>query len=490
MYQRPLSIAKKIFMALLSAAVGGVVALILAGVILLQSRPDLNVWHETQLDGEYSTDASVSDFKGYLEMEARLFRQLERQVLDQVPQADRGPIKRYHRGSLSDPGRWDRNWNRTFTLEAADPLAGVLLLHGMSDSPYSLHALGSRLNEKGAWVVGLRLPGHGTIPSGLVYLKWEDMAAAIRLAMNDLDNRVGDAPIYLVGYSTGGALAVEYALASLGDKTLPTVDKLVLVSPALGVTRLAALSVWQARLGRWLGLPKLNWNSILPEYNPFKYSSFAINGGEQVYRLTRTLRQRIDAARASGQLERFPPTLAFQSVVDATVSTPAVFTALYNRLDNPAHELVVFDINRQAGVEGLMTTDPLTRIRVSMGDGPPDYDYSLVTNENPSSARVVVQRQSGGSPAGPPETLSQQWPPDVHSLSHVALPFPPDDPLYGISEAVNSPGIALSKITPRGERGVITIPAAEVLRLKWNPFYDYLEQRVLTFFDLHDGTDS
>jgi hypothetical protein len=35
------------------------------------------------------------------------------------------------------------------------------------------------------------------------------------------------------------------------------------------------------------GLPKLAWNSILPEYNPFNYSSFAINGGDQVYRLAR-----------------------------------------------------------------------------------------------------------------------------------------------------------------------------------------------------------
>jgi hypothetical protein len=63
----------------------------------------------------------------------------------------------------------------------------------------------------------------------------------------------------------------------------------------------------------------------------------------------------------------------------------------------------------------------------------------------------------------------------------VALPFPPDDPLYGISPSVQSPGIALSKITLRGERGVIKIPADEMLRLKWNPFYDYLEQRVLAF---------
>jgi hypothetical protein len=80
--------------------------------------------------------------------------------------------------------------------------------------------------------------------------------------------------------------------------------------------------------------------------------------------------------------------------------------------------------------------------------------------------------------------LAWQWPAGVHSLSHIALPFPVDDPLYGVSDDVASPGIALSKITLHGERGVINIPAPEMLRLKYNPFYPYLEQRVLTFLQL------
>jgi hypothetical protein len=60
------------------------------------------------------------------------------------------------------------------------------------------------------------------------------------------------------------------ALATLDDPTLPPVEKIVLISPAIGGSRLAALFVWQARLGHWLGLPKLAWKNILPEYNPFK----------------------------------------------------------------------------------------------------------------------------------------------------------------------------------------------------------------------------
>ena len=63
---------------------------------------------------------------------------------------------------------------------------GVLLLHGLTDSPYSLRALALTLNAHGYRVLGLRLPGHGTAPSGLVTLKWQDMAAAARIAMAHL----------------------------------------------------------------------------------------------------------------------------------------------------------------------------------------------------------------------------------------------------------------------------------------------------------------
>jgi hypothetical protein len=46
---------------------------------------------------------------------------------------------------------------------------------------------------------------------------------------------------------------------------------MVLLSPEIGVIPLAALAIWQARLGHLLGLQKLEWNSILPEYEPYKY---------------------------------------------------------------------------------------------------------------------------------------------------------------------------------------------------------------------------
>ena len=43
-------------------------------------------------------------------------------------------------------------------------------------------------------------------------------------------------------------------------------------------------------------------------------------------------------------LAGFPPVLAFQSAVDATVSTSAVISTLFQRLPEGGHELIVYDV--------------------------------------------------------------------------------------------------------------------------------------------------
>jgi len=267
-------------------SLGGLVAVVAVFVLHMERRPDLKIWHTADLDAEFTTDAPVRSFKDYLTLEDRLFDQLEKRVYERLRPEDRHRLNRFSKNSLSDPKRWPTNWNRTFELPSESPTAGVLLVHGMSDSPYSLRTIGLRLNAEGVWVVGLRLPGHGTAPAGLVRVTWEDMAAAVLLAVRHLYEKIDERPLAIVGYSTGGALGVHYALTTLKDPHLPKIDRLVLVSPSIGVTPIAVLASWQARLGRLLGADKLAWNSILPEYDPFKYGSFAVNAGAQVYRLT------------------------------------------------------------------------------------------------------------------------------------------------------------------------------------------------------------
>ena len=77
-----------------------------------------------------------------------------------------------------------------------------------------------------------------------------------------------------------------------------------------------------------------------------------------------------------------------------------------------------------------------------------------------------------------------QGPKQVYSLSHVALPFRADDPLYGGDGSTDSPGIQLGNLSLRGERDILQIPASTMLRLRWNPFYNFMEDKLLTFLSL------
>lgn len=464
--------------------VGSLVTALAVYIYLLDKRPDLSVWHVADLDEEFTADSGISDFEQYLALEERLFAQLDSLVYDQVPAGPENAINRYSRGSLSDPGRWPLNWNRSFELDHERPAAGVLLLHGLSDSPYSLRALGETLHAAGATVLGLRIPGHGTAPSGLVETRWQDMAAAVRLAARHVSETVGDRPLYLVGYSNGGALAVAYALETLEDTSLPRVSGLVLLSPEIGVSPVAALAVWQGRLGHLLGLEKLAWNVLLPEYDPFKYGSFAVNAGDLAYRLTAHIQQRLGALQQGDRLADMPPILAFQSSVDATVTATALVANLFDRLPPAGHELVLFDINRRAEIGSLLREDPRTVFRPLLAKDTRSFDLTLVTNENPASNRVVALTTPAAARSPAALTYLDDWPAGVFSLSHVALPFSPLDPVYGGPAAADSPGIELGNLAPRGERGVLQVSGTDLLRLRWNPFYDYVESRVLNFIGL------
>jgi alpha-beta hydrolase superfamily lysophospholipase len=463
---------------------GSVILGLIIYISILDSRPDLSVWHHADLDEEFTIESNISSFSEYLELENRLFAQLDELVYAEVPQENRNTINRYSTGTRSDPGRWPVNWNRSFELRNEQPAAGILLLHGLSDSPYSMRAMGERLQNAGAWVLGLRIPGHGTAPSGLVEARWQDMAAAVRLAANYVQGTVGDKPFYIIGYSNGGALAVEYTLSALQETSLPRPSGVVLLSPQIGVSKIAALAVWQARLGHLLGLETVAWESVRPEYDPFKYGSFPVNAGDLAHRITKHIQKQLTIMQGTGELEKMPPILAFQSSVDATVTPQALVENLFARLPPTTHELVLFDINREIGVDQIIRHDPVTIFGPLLHKSKRGFDLTVVTNESKGSHRIVALRSEHGKEGSSTSAYLSEWPAGIFSLSHVALPFPPDDPVYGGPSALESPGIHLGNLNLRGERGVLRVSGTDLMRLRWNPFFDYMHSRTLKFMHL------
>ena len=203
--RRLLSILKRTTWYLFWAALGFVAGAAMLYINTVRSGPPLEIWHTEKLTGEFTAEraAEVASFADYLRLEDALFAELEEKIYANTATGPAYTLVRYSAGSASDPRRWERNWNRSFELSSEAPTGGVLLLHGMSDGPYSFRALGEALNRRGYWVVGLRMPGHGTAPSGLRTITVEDMAAAVRFGVEHLADKVGEAPIHLMGYSRG-----------------------------------------------------------------------------------------------------------------------------------------------------------------------------------------------------------------------------------------------------------------------------------------------
>ena len=463
------------------------IPLLLAGTLLLLvqgcSSVQLETWHTVRLTEEFTVDQAeeITTFADYLALEDRLFTQLDEEVYASSETGFEYRLNRYSPGSAADPRELKIDWNRSFELEAKQARGGVLLLHGMSDSPYALRTLGKALNQAGYQVVGMRMPGHGTAPSGLRFISRHDMAAAVRIGMRHLDQVLGGKPVHMVGYSTGAPLALEFALDALEGASAPVPASLTLVSPAIGIHGAAGMASFKDSLSIVPGLNSWSYLTVQREFDPFKYNSFATNAADVVHRLTRSVARRLRERAASSPEVILPPTIVFKSTVDATVTTDAVVDSLLKHLHPDRHELVLFDINRSilAGSRMLIEDPAPLTDRVMDADDLP-FAVSLITNEHEKTAAVMsVYKKPFSAQISSSTRQDTAWPPGVISLSHVALPIAPDDSIYGRFPPDDDDFIFLGQVAIQGERGLLQIPTDWILRLRYNPFYDYMESRLL-----------
>ncbi len=471
----------------LAAAVVLLATFAIGGAVSAMNRlPGLQPWHRliTGLEPRASDMDERFTLADYLGREAAVFEEAKKRV-DATVAIDADPAipNRYVAASRSAPARLPIDLNRTREQTPPQIRGGALLVHGLTDAPYSMRAIADRLHAAGYYTLSLRLQGHGTVPGGLVNATWEDWAAAVRMGARHTRQTIGDGlPLVLVGYSNGGALAINYVLETLGDDRLPAATKVVLVSPMVGVSPMARLARMISLLGPVPFFEKARWVDIVPEYNPVKYNSFPANAAVQTSRFTRAIQTSLARAAGDGRLARFPPVLAFQSVVDTTVSAPAVVYDLYDRLPEGRHELVLFDINRQSGVQAF--TRPGAVLPRLTSEGTRRYTVTLVTNTATDTPGVSAMTVAAGSTSLNSEALGLEWPRDMFSLSHIALPFPHDDPVYGGDSVYGEAGgVALGRVVPRGEKDVLVVPLDALMRVSWNPFFSYMAGRIERWLD-------
>lgn len=446
-----------------------------------QRGPKLELWHTFVPHDMDTAEIDKADWGDYVKAENLLFDEVKTHVTDKLEPGAQTPSNRYYSGSPIYPPHFSTDWNRSYILHPKGQTKGaVVLLHGLTDTPYSLRHIAENYSQRGYVAIGIRLPAHGTVPGALTDVKWQDWLAATRLAVRKAKILSGaDLPLHIVGFSNGGALAMKYTLDSLENPRLAKPDRVILISPMIGVTsfaRFAGVAGWPAIFPAFA---KSAWLGIVPEFNPFKYNSFPVNGGRQSYLLTAALQQQIARDARNNRLNQLPPILTFQSLMDSTVSTRAVVNALYNHLPKNGSEVVLFDLNHAANIGLLLRTSSYTALARLLPPPPRNYSVTIITNVSAKSDQTMALTTLAGQVNEIVAPTGLAYPPDIFSLSHVALPFPMSDSLYGRYPAQPEQyGASLGTITARGERSVLSVGMDSLMRISSNPFYSYMLQRI------------
>ena len=152
---RLMALAKKIAMVI------GIIVLVLLAVrvYLSQQGPALHHWHTWRADEMSVQEMDNATFAAYVARENAIFTALDAEVTAKVTPAERTPLNRYYRQSLVWPGHFTPDANRSFVLmPAGKPRGAVVLLHGLTDSPYSVRRLAVNYQKHGFVAVVPRLP--------------------------------------------------------------------------------------------------------------------------------------------------------------------------------------------------------------------------------------------------------------------------------------------------------------------------------------------
>ena len=466
----------------LAVLVGALLTIAIGNVLYAMTLPELRPWHTTRLKHEFTASQAKEGFgfADYRAQETRLFEEVaavQRTVFD--PDLD-STLSRYAPEGSPYRRRVEGDWNRSYLLQGEPGKGVALMVHGLSDSPYSLRSTALALNQAGLTVYGLRLPGHGTLPSGLDSAVWRDWEAAVGLVVAQIRRDHSDSPFWIVGYSTGAALAIKYAADTVRAGRLDQLPRrLILMSPAVGVSPFAPLANVQRIISNFGVAKRARWGNVDLELDPYKYTSFAQNGAAQVGLLCDVLAGDLARLEREGSMEKMPPITAFQSVVDATVIAPDLVTRLFARLRRPGSELILFDLNRISGY-GALVRMPSNTVQAAI-DRSPRRDYRLTFIGNVFDEKTGLARTTEpGQSVSVDTRLAYDWPDQVFSLSHMAIPFPLDDPIYGLKAPPAADGlISLGAMAVRGEKGIFAVASSDQLRMKSNPFFGLVKSRIL-----------
>lgn len=214
---------------------------------------------------------------------------------------------------------------------------GVVLTHGLTDSPYFMRTVAEIFRENCFRVMALVLPGHGTRPGDLLEVTWQEWAKAVAFGVDVMAPEVEN--IYLGGFSTGGALSIYHSLRDARVKGL------FLFAPAIRISPKGIMANWHEAYS-WFSA-KSKWIDIMSDEDPYKYESFPANAADQIHLLTLQLNQDLR------KIKKFmPPVFVVASEDDASVITVATLE-FFREAIHPLNTFLVYSTKSKVEVEGI-----------------------------------------------------------------------------------------------------------------------------------------
>lgn len=365
-----------------------------------------------------SCAVSQNTARGFLHQSNQYYNYLQPTFADYMLATERWLSK--NRTFISDSPAKEIEMNKPFALGDPQAEKAILLVHGLGDSPYSFSDVAQSLSAQGFYVQTLLLPGHGSKPEDLMLPDYADWQAIVdhyaTLLKQDYES------VWLGGFSTGGNLVTIHAIENDG------VDGLILFSPGFQsnipvierFARFASLfiDVYERR-----------------ETNLVKYSSGVINGAiaytESAFKLRHLF--------TSHTIEI--PTLLVISENDSAVDSLSERDMYLAHFQNHKNKLIWY------------------------GNSGPTLDTVQYFNMQLSHARITTG-------------------------SHISPLFAADNPYYGVLgdrrmcktfyKALNGPRCSKPNESLWFAAWGYQEEGKQHTRLTWNPYYEELEQAMLS----------
>lgn len=204
---------------------------------------------------------------------------------------------------------------------------GILLTHGLTDSPYTLRYIAEFFRQQCFLVYAMLLPGHGTRPGDLLKATWRDWTRMQNYGVQALSEQVEN--IYLGGNSMGASLGLYQVLNN--DSQL--IKGLLQFSPSLQISAKANIACLYSAVGKIF--KNMAWYEVLPDEDPYKYESFPYHAACQIYKLIQA-----NKCKLSYKALDLPVFIA-ASKEDITVNTQAMLD-FFNQLPNENKHMLLY----------------------------------------------------------------------------------------------------------------------------------------------------